>query len=227
MMTEKEFRKLRTLDLIQILLTQGNEETRLQTELEKQKEHLAQLSEYNEELKTMLNDKDALIETLKQDLNQSDADIQNLRSELKELYTDKKINLENIGSLTEAAKRVSYIFETAQREAEEYLAHPERVSNIPEDSSLKDTTAVYELPAVIPSGADRITPEAEGFEPADEIMQNNTDDTTNVTEIMEHAVVHSTGEQSTSHTAKDSAVKKAPSNKNWIKKLIGHMRREK
>ena len=123
-MTEKEFRKLRSLDLIQILLAQSNEESRLREELDRQKEHLEGLRTHNEDLKIALNDKDALIEHLKLDLNQSDAMIHGLREELKALYTDKRINLENIGSLTEVAKRVNQIFEKAQREAEEYLAHP-------------------------------------------------------------------------------------------------------
>ena len=133
-MTEKEFRKLRSLDLIQILLTQSNEEVRLQEELDRQTEHLEGLHAHNENLKTALNDKDALIEKLKQDLNQSDAAIHSLREELKALYTDKRINLENIGSLTEVAKRVNQIFEKAQREAEEYLAHPENIYAIEENT---------------------------------------------------------------------------------------------
>ena len=133
-MTEKEFRKLRSLDLIQILLTQSNEEVRLQEELDRQTEHLEVLHAHNENLKTALNDKDALIEKLKQDLNQSDAAIHSLREELKALYTDKRINLENIGSLTEVAKRVNQIFEKAQREAEEYLAHPENIYAIEENT---------------------------------------------------------------------------------------------
>ena len=133
-MTEKEFRKLRSLDLIQILLTQSNEEVRLQEELDRQTEHLEGLHAHNENLKTALNDKDALIEKLKQDLNQSDAAIHSLREELKAFYTDKRINLENIGSLTEVAKRVNQIFEKAQREAEEYLAHPENIYAIEENT---------------------------------------------------------------------------------------------
>lgn len=156
-MTEKEFRKLRSLDLIQILLTQGNEEARLQEELEKQKAHLAELREYNDSLKTALNDKDALIETLKQDLNQSDEDIRNLRAELKELYADKLINLENIGSLTEVAKRVNYIFETAQREAEEYLAHPERICSDSDNSSMDAVMATPELPVKKSADTDGVT----------------------------------------------------------------------
>ena len=133
-MTEKEFRKLRSLDLIQILLAQSNEESRLREELDRQKEHLEGLRTHNEDLKTALNDKDALIEHLKLDLNQSDAMIHGLREELKALYTDKRINLENIGSLTEVAKRVNQIFEKAQREAEEYLAHPENIYAIEENT---------------------------------------------------------------------------------------------
>ncbi len=134
-MTEKEFRKLRPLDLIQILLTQNNEEARIQEELDRQKEYLDGLRTHNENLKTLLNDKDALIETLKQDLNQSDNRIRDLREELKTLYADKRINLENIGSLTEVAKRVNQIFETAQREAEQCLAHLEHAFAIGENTS--------------------------------------------------------------------------------------------
>ncbi len=148
-MTEKEFRKLRSLDLIQILLAQSNEESRLREELDRQKEHLEGLRTHNEDLKTALNDKDALIEHLKLDLNQSDAMIHGLREELKALYTDKRINLENIGSLTEVAKRVNQIFEKAQREAEEYLAHPERVYAIEENECPENIVSEQGNPAAI------------------------------------------------------------------------------
>lgn len=148
-MTEKEFRKLRSLDLIQILLAQSNEESRLREELDRQKEHLEGLRAHNEDLKIALNDKDALIENLKQDLNQSDAMIHGLREELKALYTDKRINLENIGSLTEVAKRVNQIFEKAQREAEEYLAHPERVYAIEENEFSENIVSEQGSPADI------------------------------------------------------------------------------
>lgn len=148
-MTEKEFRKLRSLDLIQILLAQSNEESRLREELDRQKEHLEGLRTHNEDLKTALNDKDALIEHLKLDLNQSDAMIHGLREELKALYTDKRINLENIGSLTEVAKRVNQIFEKAQREAEEYLAHPERVYVIEENECPENIVSEQGNPAAI------------------------------------------------------------------------------
>ena len=147
-MTEKEFRKLRSLDLIQILLTQGNEEARLQEELDKQKEHLAGLRERNDNLKIELNDKDTLIETLKQDLNRSDAEIRDLREELKALYTDKRIDLENIGSLTEVAQRVNHIFEMAQREAEEYLAHPERVQAMPMNTGSDEVSINRQLTVI-------------------------------------------------------------------------------
>lgn len=126
-MTEKEFRKLKSLDLIQILVMQSNEEIRIRKELDKKKLHVDRLRDHNESLKAALNDKDELIETLKQELNKSDDGIRTLREELKALYTDRQINLENIGSLTDVAQRVNRIFENAQQQAEEYLAHPERV----------------------------------------------------------------------------------------------------
>lgn len=93
-----------------------------------------------------MNDKDALIETLKQELNQADADIHELRDELQRLYTDKHIELERIGSLTEAAQRVNSIFEAAQREAEEYLAHSGLTSSRQEES---ESVAMDQGPALV------------------------------------------------------------------------------
>ncbi len=181
-MTEKEFRKLRSLDLIQILLTQGNEEARLQEELDRQKEHLAGLRERNDNLKIELNDKDDLIETLKQDLNKSDAEIRNLREELKTLYTDKRIDLENIGSLTEVAQRVNQIFETAQREAEEYLAHPERVQAMPVNTGSDEVAINHKLTVIDSVSTDDIKVEvaekefaAEATETSDTVIFEASD----------------------------------------------------
>lgn len=125
-MTEKEFRKLRPLDLIQLLLAQGNEVSQMQAELDKKNEKLALLKEGNDILKAKLNDRDALVELLKVRLDESDADIRELERKAEELYSDKWIDLDKMGSLTEAAQELYKIFEVAQQEAEQCLQETEQ-----------------------------------------------------------------------------------------------------
>ena len=71
-MTEQEFRKLKQLDLIQILLTQGNEVTMQQEDLKKKNERLGLLLEENDIIKAKLNDRDAMTEMIKKELNECD-----------------------------------------------------------------------------------------------------------------------------------------------------------
>lgn len=120
-MTEKEFHKMKSTDLVQLLLTQGKEDSLLQAGLELKKEKIESLKEHNDSLKQMLNERDALTEQLKKDLDLSDARIRRLEQEFKALQEEKWIEMEAPGSLTEAARRLNEIFEAAQREADRYL----------------------------------------------------------------------------------------------------------
>ena len=63
-MTDKDLRRLRRQDLLQMLVAQSKEAARLQTELDEEKEEAAQLLQGYEHLKEKLNEKDELIEKI-------------------------------------------------------------------------------------------------------------------------------------------------------------------
>ncbi len=125
-MTEKEFRKLKALDLIQMLLTQSNEVSAQQEELDRMDIRLELLFSENDIIKAKLNDRDAMTELIKQKLNESDERIRELEKEVKSLYSDRIIELEEAGSLVQAALELNKIFEAAQKEAERYMYGAER-----------------------------------------------------------------------------------------------------
>lgn len=77
--------------------------------------------ESNDRLKVKLNEKDALIEKLKGRLDQKDARIHELRERMEEWLASRRIELEDAGSIAEAALRLNGIFEVAQQAAEQYL----------------------------------------------------------------------------------------------------------
>ena len=120
-MTEKEFHKLRRRDLLQLLVAQGKENLQLQAEFDETSAQLQQMQETNERLKARLNEKDALIDKLKGRLDQKDARIKKLREDMEAWKTSRQIQLVEAGSIAEAALRLSGIFETAQKAADQYL----------------------------------------------------------------------------------------------------------
>lgn len=138
-MTEKEFHKLRRRDLLQLLVAQGKENLQIQAELDETSSQLAQLQEgyerlkakldekdasfgeVNDRLKARLDEKDALIEKLKGRLDAKDARIHELREQMEEWLASRRIELEDAGSIAEAALRLNGIFEVAQQAAEQYL----------------------------------------------------------------------------------------------------------
>lgn len=125
-MTEKEFRKLKALDLIQLLLTQSNEVSAQQEELDLLDVRLESFKGENDVIKAKLNDRDAMTELIKQKLNESDERIRELEKEVKSLYSNRIIELEEAGSLVQAALELNKIFEAAQKEAERYMYGAER-----------------------------------------------------------------------------------------------------
>ena len=120
-MTEKEFHKMKAQDLVKLLLAQGEEASKLQEELNQKIEALVSLQEYNESLKVKLDERDARTEELKKDLDESDACIRGLEAEIAELKANQWIELEEAGTLKDAARQIRRVFEEAQREAEQYL----------------------------------------------------------------------------------------------------------
>nr|WP_296010600.1 hypothetical protein [uncultured Blautia sp.] len=120
-MTEKDLHKLRRRDLLQLLLTQGEEAAALQNQLEKTETELKASQEGNERLKEKLNQKDELIEKLKGRLDEKDARIRELEEGMEEWKSDRRIELEEAGSIAEAALRLHDIFGAAQKAADQYL----------------------------------------------------------------------------------------------------------
>ena len=80
-----------------------------------------QIHETTEHLKAKLDEKDALIEKLKGRLDHKDAQIKTLRRRIEEWQSSKRIELEEAGSIAEAALRLNGIFEVAQQAADQYL----------------------------------------------------------------------------------------------------------
>lgn len=128
-MTEKELHRLRRQDLLQLLLSQGKEALTLQTKLSNANSALIQTKAGYDRLKEKLDEKDALIEKLKGRLDAKDVRISELKAELEALRLSRKIQIEEAGSLAEAALRLNGIFETAQKAADQYLYNLQRMSD--------------------------------------------------------------------------------------------------
>lgn len=128
-MASKELRKLKRRELLKMLLVQCQETERLQQELiEMTNTHETMMESY-ERLKVKLNVKD-------ERLNQKDAKIRELQNTIEGIKASREIELEEAGSIAEAALRLNGVFEAAQRAAEQYLVNvrslSERASEIPE-----------------------------------------------------------------------------------------------
>ncbi len=121
-MGNKELRRLKRRDLLQMLLTQCEETERLQKELDDTAAELESVEEGYERLKKKLDIKD-------ERLNQKDAKIARLKSEIEEIKASRVIELEEAGSIAEASLRLNGIFEAAQRCAEQYLMNVKRLSS--------------------------------------------------------------------------------------------------
>lgn len=120
-MASKELRKLKRRELLKMLLVQCQETERLQMELnEITSEHDAMMESY-ERLKGKLNVKD-------ERLNQKDMKIRELQNTIEEMRTSRAIELEDAGSIAEAALRLNGVFEAAQRAAEQYLMNVRKLS---------------------------------------------------------------------------------------------------
>lgn len=83
-MTDKELRKLRRQELLELLVAQSKEAARCKTELDKKTEELSGVLENLDRLKEKLNDKDESIEKLTGRLDEKDALIEKLKGRLDE-----------------------------------------------------------------------------------------------------------------------------------------------
>lgn len=113
-MADKELRKLKRRELLQMLLVQCEETERLQQEANEMQTQIEAVMESYERLKKKLDIKD-------ERLNQKDAQIEELSRELEELKTSGKTGFEEAGSVAEAAVKLSAVMEEVQKAAEQYL----------------------------------------------------------------------------------------------------------
>ena len=118
-MTDKEVHKLSRRELLQLLLAQVSET-----------EELKQLLGEREQELTTLHDN---YERLRKRLDQKDATIHELRDTMRRERNARRIELQEAGSIAEAALRLNGIFEQAQKAADQYLENVRRLGN--EDKS--------------------------------------------------------------------------------------------
>jgi len=139
-MAERELRRLKRRDLLQMLLTQCEETERLQQEAAEWKAQLDTLTESYERLKAKLNIKD-------ERLNEKDARIEELESEIGRMRASREIELEEAGSIAEAALRINGVFEAAQRAAEQYLMNVRRLAGSTQQDTAEEATPDKRQPA--------------------------------------------------------------------------------
>lgn len=125
-MTDKELHRLSRRDILQLMLAQGKETEELRqvkAELEQQLEELTQN-----------------YERLKKRLDYKDEQIHQLQDTLQKERTNRRIELEEAGSIAEASLRLNGMFETAQKAADQYLYNIRRLYL----KSLKDSSGIKE-----------------------------------------------------------------------------------
>ena len=120
-MTEKEFSKLRRRDLLELLLSQIQEDERLERKVSAMMSRITSQEKTLNRLKDKLNEKDAQLEKLKGRLDDKDREIGTLRETLEQERSSRRIDLDEAGSIAEAALKLSGIFEAAQDAADRYM----------------------------------------------------------------------------------------------------------
>lgn len=134
-MTNKELKKLRREDLLEMLLNQSKDVAQKNETLDALESELAEQRSVDERLKEKLNDKDAQMEHLKEKLNEKDvqlerlkarldekdAAIQSLREELEQWRAGEGPGQSMAGTEAALKLRLNEIFEVARRAAEEHL----------------------------------------------------------------------------------------------------------
>ena len=120
-MTEKEYSKLRRRDLLELLLSQIQEDERLERKVSAMMSRITSQEKTLNRLKDKLNEKDAQLEKLKGRLDDKDREIGTLRETLEQERSSRRIELDEAGSIAEAALKLSGIFEAAQDAADRYM----------------------------------------------------------------------------------------------------------
>lgn len=133
-MTDRELQKLGRRELLQLLLEQAKESERLSKQVGELEEQLRQTEEGYERLRDRLDSKDAQIHELEDTLH----------AEREKRETD----LENVGSIAEAALRLNGVFDAAQRAADYYLQSIQTLYPLPEGVELPPPPPVWEAAPV-------------------------------------------------------------------------------
>lgn len=137
-MTDRELQKLGRRELLQLLLEQARESERLGKQLAETEEQLRQTEEGYERLRDRLDSKDARIQELQD----------TLQAEREKRETD----LENVGSIAEAALRLNGVFDAAQSAADYYLQSIQTLYPLPEGAELPP---IPEVPPAQGSGSEQ------------------------------------------------------------------------
>lgn len=114
-MADKELRKLKRRELLQMLLVQCEETERLQQETDEMREQMDTVMESYERLKKKLDVKD-------ERLNQKDEMIARLKCEIEDLKAAAQTQPDTADTVSDVAVRLGEIFEEAQKVMEQYMA---------------------------------------------------------------------------------------------------------
>lgn len=120
-MTEKELRKLKRSDFLQMLITQGKDMAALQARLDKSLSELEDLRADFVIQNAKLDEKDEVIKSLIGRLDDKDATINDLKQEIEDIKANRRIELDQAGSIAMAALKINGVFESAQKAADQYL----------------------------------------------------------------------------------------------------------
>ena len=129
-MTDKQLQKLGRRELLQMLLEQAKETERLSQELTETSAQLRQLEETYERLRQRLDSKDAQIHELK--------------TTLQAEREKRDVELQEAGSIAEAALTLNGVFDAAQKAADLYLEqvralHPAPDGTMPPELAAEET----------------------------------------------------------------------------------------
>ena len=135
-MTEKEFRKLKRGDLLELLLTESRENTDMNHQLEQLQEQKKTLMKINAKLRQQFQQKDTELSAVLQRMEQKDLEIRELRQNVEELRKARDLKIEKAADdITDVTLKMRGVFETARKAADLYLAHIEGLSKSSEQQS--------------------------------------------------------------------------------------------
>ena len=135
-MTEKEFRKLKRGDLLELLLAESRENTDMNHQLEQLQEQKKTLMKINAKLRQQFQQKDTELSAVLQRMEQKDLEIRELRQNVEELRKARDLKIEKAADdITDVTLKMRGVFETARKAADLYLAHIEGLSKSSEQQS--------------------------------------------------------------------------------------------